>query len=279
MQGGDARPKPSAASLIPIAFIAIGVLVLALVLPKKNVGTIVIQRVTVNSTTSHGGKTFRQRQISLTSITEFSANGVLQRSFSTNSFSRPGFELALSGDTFELYDPLDNTVYVTTERAQQRAILVQTKATAPKGATVHVGVGKMQTVSASSIGYTPGSNTWLRSYMPKGAARIGGRVALKYVQRFPMAAAGSARFNSNTTVYVAPGSYAPIETVNRVKVPDMRATSVERWQTYTVLPGTVANQRLTSLTARHPHARIVENAMAFLRASQSEFRSTTVRTG
>ena len=46
-----------------------------------------------------------------------------------------------------------------------------------------------------------------------------------------------------------------------------------------VLPATPANKRPVSLTARHPRARVVDNAMAFLRASQSETRTTTVRTG
>jgi hypothetical protein len=95
---------------------------------------------------------------------------------------------------------------------------------------------------------------------------------------------------STTTVYVTPGSYEPIESVNRTRLPGVeyvngtksvgvRTISVTRWRTYRVLPATAANQRLLSLTARHPHARVVDNATAFLRAGQSEIRTTSVRTG
>jgi hypothetical protein len=116
---------------------------------------------------------------------------------------------------------------------------------------------------------------WLRdgSYKLAGRGTIGGRAALKLVQTsplsFPHHSAGHG-FESTTIVYVTPGSYEPIETVARTKLPGVRTTSVTRWQTYAVLPATQANQRLVSLTARHPHARVVYNAMAFVRASQSE---------
>ncbi len=43
-----------------MAFVAVGVLVLALIVSgKTRPGTIVVQRITIGSTTSRGGKTFQ----------------------------------------------------------------------------------------------------------------------------------------------------------------------------------------------------------------------------
>ena len=287
VQGGDNTNMPSSASLVPMALVAIGVLVLALVVAgKTKPGTIVVQRITMTSTTTNGGKT-RHLAFSIVAITESSASGSEQRSFTSTSFTRQGFQQVGAGNAIQLYDPIDDTIYVTTEQAQQRAIVEQTKASAPKGAMVTVGVGKMQVVSASSVGYEPerdsGYEQLVRNgYKPAGRETIDGQAALRFIQGPATSLAltsGSRSFESSTTVYVSPASYAPIETVNRTKLPGSLATSTTRWHTYRVLPATPANKRLLSLTARHPQARVVDNAMGFLRASQSAIPTTTVRTG
>lgn len=270
-----------------MAIVAIGVLILALVISGSRTGTIVVERIAMSFTTSSRGRTIHPRAITVTAITESSASGIQQRSFTSTSVTRPGFEQVYAGDRMQLYDPIDNTVYATTLSALQRASVAQIKATAPKGATVDVGVGKVQAISANSVGYVPGRTSvyeqWLRdgSYKLVGRETVDGRAALKLVEASPSLPVQSTptAFESTTTVYVSPGSYDPIETVNTTKLSGIRTTSVERWQTYRALDATPANRRLVSLTARHPQARIVDDAMAFLRASQSEIRTTTVRTG
>jgi hypothetical protein len=282
VHGGSATKTPSSASLIPMAFVAVGVVVLALlvsgVLWRNTNGTIVVQRITLSFTTHVRDRTNHSRSISVITITETSAAGTEQRSFTSSSFTRPGFQQVAAGKTLQLYDPVDNTVYVTTEQAQQRATVEQMKASAPKGATVNVGVGKLQAVSANGVSYAPGGTSvyeqWLHdgSYKLVGRTTIDGAVALKLIQSNPTrlpVPSPSGRFASTTIVYVTPGSYDPIETVNRTKLPGVLAISATRWHTYRVLPATAANKRLLSLTARHPQARVVHNAMAFLRATQS----------
>jgi hypothetical protein len=284
--GHDNTRTPSSASLIPMAFVAVGVLVVALIVSgKTRHDTIVVQRIAIGSSTSRGGKTFQQRTVSVTAITEVSANGNLQRSFTSNSITRLGFQQTDASSTLQLYDPVDNTIYVTTERAELRAAMAPLEAHPSKGTTSGVGVGKMQAVSASSVGYLPGTSSpyeqWLHKsgYKLAGRATIDGRTAIELVQPVPVGPPKSGSFASRVTVYLAPRSHDPIETVDNLSLSGMRATSVERWQTYRVLPATPANLRLLSLTDRHPHARVVDNAMAFLRASESEIRTTTVRTG
>lgn len=286
MHGGADTHRASAAALIPMAFVAAVVLALALLIAGGRTGTIVVQRITISSTTSRRGKPIHATALFVTAITETSASGAAQRSFTSNSFTRPGFQQVYAGNTLQLYDPNDNTVYVTTEQAQQRALVEQIRRTAPKGTTVHVGVAKLQAISPSSVAYTPGRTSTYQQllrvgqYRLVGRATIDGRAALRLVEssstRLPRSNAAS--FESTTTALVVPGSYAPIETINTSRFPGLRVTSVDRWRTYRVLSATRANQRLLSLTARHPHARVVHNALAFLRASQSETRTTTATT-
>ncbi len=194
MREARQHPKPSPASLIPTAVIAVAVVVLALVVAgKKATGTIVVERITMNFATATHGKTIHPRSLSVTTINETSAGGIEQRSFTSSSFTRPGFEQVFAGDMIQLYDPVDNTVYVTTEQGEQRAIVAQVRRTAPKGAHVSVGVGKMQLVSASanSVGYVPGRTSvyenWLRdgSYKLVGHDPLDGRAALKLVEASP----------------------------------------------------------------------------------------------
>lgn len=287
----DSAPERSLPlSLIPMTVVAVGVLILALVLSGSKTGTIVVERIAVSFTTIADGRTRRPRQLVVTTINETSADGIEERALTASSFTRPGFEQVYAGDTIEIYDPSDNTVYETTVQGEQRAMVAQIRSTAPPGSHVSVGVGKVQlaSASASSIGYVPGRTSlyqrWLRdgSYKLVGYATVDGRRALELAEASPARSpggSGAAGFRSSTTVYVTPGSYDPIETVNRAKFQGIQTISVTRWRTYRVLPATAANQRLLSLTARHPHARVVHNAAGLLRAGQLATRTSRVLRG
>jgi hypothetical protein len=286
MQGGADNRRTSAASLAPMALVAAAVVVLALLVHGSRKGTILVERMAVSATTVENGKANHPTPFVITAIEETSADGTLQRSFTSNSVTRLGYQEVSAGDTIQLYDPADNTVYATTQQAQQRATLAQIRSTAPKGSHVSVGTVHFSSVSYPSAPdqYAPGLissfERQLRAgqYRLAGRTTIDGRAALRLVQTratlLPLATQ-SGRFQSRDTAYVAPGSYDPIEGIVRATLPGLRTTVVNRWQGYRVLPVTPANQRLLSLTARHPNARVIDNARAYLRASQSEIRTST----
>jgi hypothetical protein len=286
MPGDADSHRASAASLVPIAIVAAAVLVLALLVHGGSKGTIVVERITFSATTVHNGKTNRPARFVTTSIDETSADGTLQRSFTSNSITRPGYQQVSAGKTMQLYDPADNTVYVTTEQAQQRATSAEIRSTTPKGSHVIVGIGHGTSVghSSATVQDVPGRTSIFQRRLRAGQFRlagrttIDGRAALKLVQTratvlaIPNNAGG---FESRDTVYVAPGTDNPIEEIINSTLPDLRTTVVDRWQSYNVLPGTPANQRLLSLTARHPNARVSDNPLAYLRATQSEIQTST----
>ena len=292
MVGGVTTVQPSARALAPMAVVALAVAALAVlisgVLWRGNRGTILVQRITISVTTSGHGVNHRPSRFSVTAILETSAGGRAERSFTTSSLDRRGFQQAIAGHTMQLYDPRDNTIYEATEPALQRALAAQLRASSPKGSTVSVGVGRTQVVSAGSVGYMPAPAgryaRWLGSgqYRPLGRTMIDGRAALRFVARAPKRPLGSpaATFGSMTEVLVAPGSYDPIETITTTRLPGARVTSITRWDSYRALNDTPANRWLVSLTERHPSARLVHDAMAFLRASQlAGRRQTTAAAG
>jgi hypothetical protein len=102
--------RASAASLVPIAFVAAAVLVLAVLVHESSKGTIVVERITFSATTVYNGKPNRPAPFVTTSIDETSADGTLQRSFTSNSVTRPGYQQVVVGSTLQLYDPAENTV-------------------------------------------------------------------------------------------------------------------------------------------------------------------------
>ena len=73
--------------------------------------------------------------------------------------------------------------------------------------------------------------------------------------------------DAGVTLYVDPHTYVPIaETIDRK--PLFAETQV--WTRYETLPITAANQRLLSLTARHPNARVDRNRRDFQKADDGE---------
>jgi hypothetical protein len=288
MHGDADRHRASVASLVPIAAVAAAVLLLALLVHGGGKGTIVVERITFSAITVRNGKTNRPAPFVISSIDETTADGTLQRSFTSNSITRSGYQQVIVGDTLQLYDPADNTVYVTTPQAQQRATVAELRSTAPKGSHVSVGIGRGRSVSAPEQDVPGRTSVYERQvraglYRLAGRTKIDGRPALRLVQTRATVLAipnNSGGFVSRDTVYVAPGTYDPIEELASSTFPgQLRTVVVSRWLSYKVLPATPANQRLLSLTARHPNARVVDDARAYLRANQSEIRTTTVRTG
>jgi hypothetical protein len=283
---GPDNHAASAAALIPIAAVAVAVLLLALLVHGGRAGTIVVERQTFVAITVQNGRANHPAPFVITSIDETSANGTLQRSFTSNSITRPGYQEVDVGDALQLYDPADNTVYVTSQQARQRATIAQIQSTAPKGSHVGVGVAHLSSVgySSATLQYVPGRVSIFERQLAAGQFRlagrttIAGRAALKLVQTRPTViplAQNASGFESRDTVYVAPGTYDPIEGITRSTLPGLRTTVVVHWLSYKVLPATAVNRRLLSLTARHPTARVIDNAMAYVRASQSEIRTTT----
>lgn len=259
---------PSSFALVPMVVVAVAVLVLALmvsgVLWRSN-GTIVVQRITTSMSAAGGAKAFRRRPMSVTTINETSSNGRELRAFIRTSTTGPGFEQVISADAEQLYDPLDNTIYAVRRPAGMRTM--PTVVTTASMELLSPGSAYLYGSASTSLG-------WLRYYKLVGRERIDGQSALEFVDSSPRTHFPHSRgFEFNTTIYVAAGSHNPIETISRMKFPGVRTTSITRWQTYAVLPATAANQRLLSLAARHPHARVIHGFRSFVRATERAYRT------
>ncbi len=68
--------------------------------------------------------------------------------------------------------------------------------------------------------------------------------------------------------YVAPHTYAPLGLIQRLH----GTTSIERFTTYRLLPGTVANRSLVTLPGAHPQAKINNSPTAWNAAADRLFR-------
>jgi hypothetical protein len=214
---------------------------------------------------------------SATQVTTTRSITYRQTSFTEDSLMRPGYQQDQTGDSLELYDPSDNTIYVTTQHAWVAAVTRQFEKNQPKGTETSSGTGVSFTYSPS---YTPGrmsvyeQQLHAHRYKLAGHARIDGRVALKLAparRAVPLSAHSGAHVVLGT-VYVEPGTYDPIEEITHTTFgPGLGSTTlVETWLVYKVLPATAANLKLVSLTARHPSARVVHSATGYLAASNSE---------
>lgn len=280
MRGDEGNRTAGWAALAPMVLAAVGVLVIALVVRGSKTGTIVVQKIVLSATTIQNGQANRPRPFAITEITETSADGTAQREFTSNTFSRPGFEQTVAGQSIQLYDPLDHTIFATTEAAEQRAVDEETGLAEPN---------RTRSSTASSAQYArfsfvPGLRSVFEQQLLAHQYRVGGRQTIdgrSVLKLVPVRAdqllpahhsAGS--YASLGTAYVSPRTYDPIEEVDRTRLSGIVSTAIVRWQLYRVLPATATNQRLLSLTARHSRARIIESARAFLRATQSEQRPT-----
>jgi len=281
MHAGAESHRASAASLVPMAFAAAAVLVLALLVHGSRKGTIVVQRIAFSATTVQNGKSNRPAPFSIVEITETSADGTDERDLTSNTFGRAGFQQVVAGQTIELYDPIDNAIFVTTAAGEQRAFDQQATLNTPKGSHTSTTTVRLRAVRSFASGRRSVYEQQLAAGQLTVAGRVSidGRPALKLVQsratRLPVLNNNSGAFESADTVYVSPQTYDPIEEIIRSNLPGMTETVLDRWQTYRVLPATSTNRRLLSLTALHPRARIIHSAMGYFRASQSDTRSST----
>lgn len=284
MQGdADNRGMPQV-SLLPMAAVAVIVLVVALLVSGGETGTIVVQRITVTATSAEGNQVQYAPPSTITEITETSPDGTEQRSFTTEPSSRRGFEQLDVGDQIELYDPLDNTIFKTTQAAWERA--VTNPIVVHGGGEGHLQYSSSKFSESSGEAFTPGHRSvpaqqlLAHEYTLAGRTTFQGHPALKLVQSRPTEFPGFnhyPRYTSVSTEYVSPRTFDPIADFTRMRLPNLESTVVQRWRTYLVLPASQANQWRVSLTARHPHARVVVSARGYIRASQGEIRTVSHR--
>lgn len=258
MHGGADEHTPSALSLIPIAVAAAAVLVLALVISGSRSGTIVVQRVVEPISRRNGPQT----RISFLMVTETSASGTVTRFASETSY---GHLLAqssvIAGNTLERYIPTDDTVYVMTDAAYEAAFRAYVRRHFPH---VHARLAPPQSFAGSWL--EPGPESFFKVQLQRGNYQLAGQKRIdgrRVVELVPSPGRGSIAFALHSAAemtlipaYVSPHSYDPIEEKSN-------GTVRYRWTEYRVLPATAANQRLLSLTAEHPHARISDSAIAY----------------
>lgn len=286
MQAGPDSRRASAAALLPIVVVAVSVLLLALLVSGGQRGTIVVERVAEQVSSRANGHLNRAPTILITTVTETKADGELERTLYSDSATQPGFQEVTAGNVMQLYIARTNTIYVTTEASLRSTSIARIKRTAPKGAPVHLeeGYGSLQLipgVDPDVPGRTSVYAQGLRDheYRITGRTTIDGHPALKLVRRDvrPLPSLRSAvTVRSLNVAYVSPKDYEPILAINRTILLVFVTTEASRWMTYRVVPATPAHQWLVSLTARHPNARVIHGASAYLRAVQAETLVTTV---
>jgi hypothetical protein len=130
------------------------------------------------------------------------------------------------------------------------------------------------TLSVAPVPHFPSDTQAFRSMLKShnlrvvGLTTIDGRSAIKlagpkFDRRLPSDGGGDA----GVELWVDPKTYVPIKEVDD-RLPLFQTT--QTWIEYKTLPITPANERLVSLTARHPHARIDRNRNDYLRAANGE---------
>jgi hypothetical protein len=206
-------------------------------------GTIVVEDQVVYDTP--GAYTRRGGTSTVQNITATSANGAQERVFVSGSFLPPGDQEVWTSNSEAIYQAADNTIYTGT-------------------------------INNGGPVFSPGQTSVFKQQLDEhlyrlgGSSMIDGRPALKLVPvQAALRRAGDA-VDVFPTVYVSPKTYYPIRSVAPgFPGSKVRIAEVVNWLRYKVLPATAANQRLVSLTARHPHARVDDNAVAFQRAYRS----------
>jgi len=235
LAGSDSATEPVAAQAQVLAHISAAL--------AAKAGTIVVEDQVVYDTP--GAYTRRGGTSTVQNITETSVNGDQERVFVSGSFLPPGDQDVWTSNSQAIYEAADNTIYT---------------------GTVNNG-GPM---------FSPGQTSVFKQqldehlYRLDGRSMIDGRAVLKLVPvQAALRRAGDA-VDVFPTVYVSPKTYYPIRSVAPgFPGSKVRVAEVINWRDYKVLPATAANRRLVSLTARHPHARVDDNAVAFQRAYRS----------
>ena len=203
----------------------------------------------------------------------------------------------------ELYVPVDNTVYLTSQyghsitKGPRRGTFTYTEpklAHAPVGSAAANDNAHMPpplTITTAQAHALRDGTAWVES-IPNNRAQTSFHLkvipARREAQQYSdptgvirrQLAAGKLRVAGRTTVNghaairliatdglaeddVAPGTYAPLRTVTGTH----GNTTTITYDEYRTLPATPANERLLDLTKRHPRARVVHNDRAY-RANQ-----------
>jgi hypothetical protein len=122
----------------------------------------------------------------------------------------------------EIYDPASNSIYVGSPL------------TAPGADAVG---------AASWIGMLHQTDVTI-----KRDVKLDGKDAIEVIQRVGV----------GTNLYwMQPGTYRPLEFVNRVR--GVQGATVIRYRTWRLIPSSAARSSLTSLTAAHPSAKVVDS--------------------
>jgi hypothetical protein len=241
-----------------MALIAAGVLTLALIVSGGRAGdatgTIVVQSFVERPGPGHLGA--GPRSVSVTAIAETTGSGHLRRLLAINSLDG-GLQSLFEGQAVETYVDRANTIYALT-----------TGQLMSEQSPHRTGTGSHRSVTSSYDGtwVAPGRTSFFavelrkHNYHVVGRTTIDGHPALKLLGDGSILSTSRSRTHVLLeTAYVSPGSYDPIEE----SLPGFGTTV---WTGYRVLPDTPANQRLLSLTSRHPTARISHSVRAYVAA-------------
>ena len=130
------------------------------------------------------------------------------------------------------------------------------------------------TLSVAPVTHFPSETQAVRSLLKShdirvvGLTTVDGRPAIKlagpkFDPRHPAGGGGA----GGVEIWVDPKTYVPIkEVVDRLPLFE----NTQTWIEYQTLPITPVNERLVSLIARHPHARIDRNRSDYLRAANGD---------
>ena len=242
-------------------------------------GTIVVQKTVI-----HEDLHSFHDKVTVESVLQTSTTGHEQRTFVVVSRGDMHEQAATDGNLQEVYDPKRNMIYAATQAGIQAAQVRQLQAQAPKGSKTVMGTST--TISSNTLGeFLPGRTSvfeqQLRAGLYKIAGRttIAGRPVLKLVPSHRAVVLMNPTNGSHVllgTVYLQPGTYYPIKNV--VELPNLSVggktfktagKTITDWLEYKVLPATPVNEKLVSLTAQHPTARVVNSAAGYLAASQA----------
>jgi hypothetical protein len=268
LSGGSSATQPQSAQAQILHRIAAAL--------ARKPGTILIQKLTLRSSSTARGTTNQAPLNTLTTITETPANISNQQVFFSSSLA-PGYQQANGPDTMELYDPATSTIYATTQADWLRDTDGQAQGATTTGAELNAGL--MYVAASGEAGaHTNIFEEQLQRHLFKIAGRttVDGRTALKLVRSrgaFIMMNPDSGAFQDVSTVYVSPRSYALIR---EVATTTGGVTVIANWSLYKALADTAANARMLSLRARHPQARVVHGAAAFVAAENQPTKAGSV---
>jgi hypothetical protein len=262
LSGGDSATQPQSAQAAILHRIA------AAMAPRP--GTIVIQDETYDLWRGTGGWDKPPRSGGATTMTETSASGAQELVFAAPRFA-PGFEEVTAGAVRQVYDPTTRIIYATTAPALKRLVLER----------FPPDTGSPYAFSFEPA-IAPGRTSIFAQELRRGLYRLDGRATIdgRQALRLVPPHANEVMVNPRTgtaqrigTVYVTPRDYAPIEEV----ITHNERTEIINWSLYKVLPDTRGNHRLLSLRSRHPHARVVHSAAAYVAARTREGRRELAR--